>query len=118
MNFNIMKTFNILECMRIFPAKHFLFASTSSIYGLDTKAPYKENYKTDYPISLYALTKVYKIMIHSFSIKYHQPALGFLLFMIYAGRPDMAYFKFTKNILEERKLKFTIKENDERLYVY
>ena len=107
MNFNILGTFNILECMRIFPAKHFLFASTSSIYGLDTKTPYKENYKTDYPISLYAATKKScEIMIHSYSHLFKIPSTCFRFFTVYGpyGRPDMAYFKFTKNILEGKKI--------------
>ena len=95
---------NILECCRQHEIKHFLFASSSSVYGMNVKQPFSVKDCTDYPISLYAATKKSNELIaHSYSHLYNIPVTGLRFFTVYGpyGRPDMAYFKFTEKILNE-----------------
>jgi UDP-glucuronate 4-epimerase len=97
----------ILEACRKHKPKHFIFASSSSVYGNSTKIPFNENDTVDHPISLYAATKkANELMAYTYSHLYNIPATGLRFFTVYGpwGRPDMAYFKFAKSILEEKPI--------------
>ena len=99
---NLIGTFHILEMARRFKTNHLLIASTSSVYGNNTIYPFDENQKCDTQISFYAATKKSnEVMAHSYSHLYGIPITLFRFFTVYGpwGRPDMALFKFTKNIL-------------------
>ena len=99
---NLLGTFHILEMARRYRPKHLLMASTSSVYGNNTKVPFDENQKSDTPVSFYAATKKSnEVMAHSYSHLFGIPTTMFRFFTVYGpwGRPDMALFKFTKNIL-------------------
>ncbi len=100
---NLAGFLNILEGCRHGGVKHLLYASTSSAYGANTKQPFKETHSADHPVSFYAATKrANELMAHSYSHLYHIPTSGLRFFTVYGpwGRPDMAYFKFTKAITE------------------
>jgi UDP-glucuronate 4-epimerase len=99
---NMAGTFELLEAARAYPPKHILIASTSSVYGANTKIPYSEIDKADHQISFYAATKKStENMAHSYSHLFNLPITMFRFFTVYGpwGRPDMALFKFTKAIL-------------------
>ncbi len=99
--------FNILEISRVLKIKHLIFASTSSVYGNNTKFPLLEDYNTDKPLSFYAATKKSnEILAYSYSNIYKLPITGLRFFTVYGpfGRPDMSLFKFTKNILKGNTL--------------
>lgn len=101
-NSNIHGFFNILECCRENIPSHLIFASSSSVYGLNSKIPFSTNHHTDHPISLYAATKKSnEMMAHSYSHLFRIPCTGLRFFTVYGpwGRPDMAYYSFTKKIL-------------------
>ncbi len=92
---------NILEGCRHNNVEHLLFASSSSVYGANTKVPFDENDSADHPVSLYAATKKSnELMAHSYAHLYNIPCTGLRFFTVYGpwGRPDMAYFSFTKKI--------------------
>lgn len=100
---NLVGHFNILEACRQFPVEHLLYASSSSVYGLNKKVPFSTDDKTDSQVSLYGATKKSnELMSHSYSKLYGIPMTGLRFFTVYGpwGRPDMAPFKFTKKILE------------------
>ena len=100
---NLIGTFNLLEAMRHNPPAHALMASTSSVYGANTKMPYIETDRTVSQMSFYAATKIAtEAMAHSYAHLYGVPVTMFRFFTVYGpwGRPDMAYFKFTKAILD------------------
>ena len=104
---NIVGTFEILEAARAHPPKHMLLASTSSAYGANTEMPYRETVKADHQMSFYAATKkATENMAHSYAHLYGLPITMFRFFTVYGpwGRPDMALFKFTKAILEDRPI--------------
>ena len=99
---NLVGTFNIMEVSRVLEIKHLLMASTSSVYGGNTKMPFVETEKTDTPLTIYAATKkANEAMAHSYSHLWSIPTSMFRFFTVYGpwGRPDMALFKFTKAIL-------------------
>ena len=99
--------FNVLPTSRKNKVKKLIYASTSSIYGLQNKFPIKENFNTDKPIQLYAATKKSnEVMAHSYSHLFKIQTIGLRFFTVYGpwGRPDMALFKFTKNILNGKKI--------------
>jgi UDP-glucuronate 4-epimerase len=99
---NVVGFMNILEGARHYGTGHLVYASTSSVYGLNTNLPYKETENTDHPVSLYAATKkANEVMAHSYSHLFKVPTTGLRFFTVYGpwGRPDMALFKFTKGIL-------------------
>ena len=99
---------NILEGCRRHDCGHLLYASSSSVYGANTKLPFAVGDPTDRPVSLYAATKkANELMAYSYSHLYHFPVTGLRFFTIYGpwGRPDMAYFLFTKAIVEGRPIK-------------
>lgn len=100
---NITGFLNILEGCRTSRVKHLIFASSSSVYGLNEKIPFSAHDNVDHPISLYAATKKSnELMAHTYSYLYDIPCTGLRFFTVYGpyGRPDMAYFKFTKAIFE------------------
>ena len=104
---NITGTFELLEAARAHPPQHMLLASTSSAYGANTEMPYRETVKADHQMSFYAATKkATENMAHSYAHLYGLPITMFRFFTVYGpwGRPDMALFKFTKAILEDRPI--------------
>ena len=99
---NIIGFYNILEACRHHPVEHLLFASSSSVYGGNTKVPFSTEDKVDEPVSLYAATKKSdELMAHCYSKLYGIPATGLRFFTVYGpmGRPDMAYFSFSQKIM-------------------
>ncbi|KRA45683.1 NAD-dependent epimerase/dehydratase family protein [Devosia sp. Root635] len=104
---NVVGTGNLLEAMRAAPPKHFLFASTSSVYGGNTKLPFAETDRADGPVSLYAATKkAGEAMVHSYAHLFGIPSTCLRFFTVYGpwGRPDMAPIKFATAILEGRPI--------------
>jgi UDP-glucuronate 4-epimerase len=104
---NVQGFLNVLEAARAFPVKHLVYASSSSVYGLDTAQPFSENSPADHPVSLYAATKrADELMAYSYAHLYGIPVTGLRFFTVYGpwGRPDMAPFLFTKAILEDRPI--------------
>tara|TARA_B100001093_G_scaffold247856_1_gene237319 strand:+ start:2573 stop:3583 length:1011 start_codon:yes stop_codon:yes gene_type:complete len=104
---NIIGTFNLLDILKSENIKHLLMASTSSIYGSNTKFPFSEIQKTDNQLSIYAATKKStENLAHSYSYTFGIPITMLRFFTVYGpwGRPDMALFKFTKNIIQERPI--------------
>jgi UDP-glucuronate 4-epimerase len=104
---NIVGTFNILEAARAHPPQHLLVASTSSVYGANTKMPFEESDRADYQLTLYAATKkATESMAHSYAHLWKIPTTVFRFFTVYGpwGRPDMALFKFTKAILADEPI--------------
>ena len=100
---NIDGFLSVLEGARLNKIKHFIYASTSSVYGLNSSMPLKENMPTDHPMALYAATKkANELMAHSFSHLFGLPTTALRFFTVYGpwGRPDMALFLFTKSILK------------------
>ena len=104
---NLEGFFNILELSKNNKIKHLIFASTSSVYGNSKKFPLKEEANTDLPLSFYAATKKSnEVMAHSYSYIHKIPCTAVRFFTVYGsfGRPDMALFKFTKQILENKPI--------------
>lgn len=104
---NIQGFLNILEAVRAYPVRHLVYASSSSVYGLNTLQPFLESRPADHPVSLYGATKgCNELMAHSYSHLYGIPSTGLRFFTVYGpwGRPDMALFLFTKAILEGRPI--------------
>ena len=100
---NIIGFYNILEACRHHPVQHLVYASSSSVYGGNKKVPFSTEDRVDNPVSLYAATKKSnELMAHCYSKLYHIPSTGLRFFTVYgpAGRPDMAYFKFTDKLLK------------------
>ncbi|MEW6595447.1 MAG: NAD-dependent epimerase [Thermodesulfobacteriota bacterium] len=105
---NLVGFVNILEGCRHTGVQHLVFASSSSVYGANTKFPFSEHDNVDHPVSLYAATKKSnELLAHTYSHLYGLPATGLRFFTVYGpwGRPDMAYFLFTKAILEGSPIK-------------
>jgi len=104
---NINGFLNILEGCRHNSIKHLVYASSSSIYGANTKMPFSVHHNVDHPVSLYAATKKSnELMAHAYSNLYGIPTTGLRFFTVYGpwGRPDMAYFSFTKAILDGKPI--------------
>ncbi|TJY42789.1 NAD-dependent epimerase [Cohnella pontilimi] len=104
---NIVAFTNVLEACVQHRIRHLLYASSSSVYGANAKMPYAEEDAADHPVNLYAATKkANELLAHSYSHLHGLPCTGLRFFTVYGpwGRPDMAYFKFTKSILENRTL--------------
>jgi UDP-glucuronate 4-epimerase len=105
---NIIGFFNILEACRHNKVDHLVYASSSSVYGANKKIPFSTEDKVDKPVSLYAATKKSnELMAYTYSHLYGIPATGLRFFTVYGpyGRPDMAYYSFTKAILEGKPIK-------------
>jgi UDP-glucuronate 4-epimerase len=104
---NLVGFVNILEGCRHNKVRHLVYASSSSVYGGNRKMPFSEHDGVDHPVSLYAATKkASELMAHTYSHLYDLPTTGLRFFTVYGpwGRPDMAYFSFTKAILEGRPI--------------
>jgi len=104
---NIVGFLNILEGCRHNKVKHLVFASSSSVYGANTKMPFSVHHNVDHPVSLYAATKkANELMAHTYASLYNLPCTGLRFFTVYGpwGRPDMALFLFTKAILEDKPI--------------
>jgi UDP-glucuronate 4-epimerase len=104
---NVVGFVNILEGCRHNNVEHLVFASSSSVYGLNTLMPFSVHQNVDHPISLYAATKkANELMAHTYAHLYNLPTTGLRFFTVYGpwGRPDMALFKFTKAILEDKPI--------------
>ena len=118
---NLIGFMNILEACRNYPVKHLLYASSSSVYGGNKVAPFSTNHNVDHPVSLYAATKKSnELMAHTYSHLYGIPTTGLRFFTVYGpwGRPDMAYFSFTKNIMEGNPIKVFNHGKMERDFTY
>lgn len=104
---NITGFLNILEGCRTQHVTHLVFASSSSVYGANTRLPFSVHDGTDHPVSMYAVTKkTNELMAHTYAHLYALPCTGLRFFTVYGpwGRPDMAYFQFTKAILEGKPI--------------
>lgn len=104
---NIVGFFHVLEACRHYPVEHLVFASSSSVYGGNKKVPFSTKDQVDQPVSLYAATKKSnELMAYSYSKLYQIPLTGLRFFTVYGpmGRPDMAYFKFAKKIMENEPI--------------
>jgi len=106
-NSNIVGFTHILEGCRNHKVKHLIYASSSSVYGANTKMPFSEHDNVNHPLSLYAASKKSnELMAHTYSYLYNLPTTGLRFFTVYGpwGRPDMALFKFTKSILDDKPI--------------
>ncbi|MBN2441095.1 MAG: NAD-dependent epimerase/dehydratase family protein, partial [Spirochaetales bacterium] len=118
---NIVGFINIMEGCRHNNIKHLVYASSSSIYGLNKTQPYSVHHNVDHPVSLYAASKKSnELMAHAYAHLYHLPVTGLRFFTVYGpwGRPDMAYFLFTKAILENKPIDVFNFGNMERDFTY
>jgi len=118
---NLVGFVNILEACRNHPVKHLLYASSSSVYGGNSQVPFSTNHQVDHPVSLYAATKkANELMAHTYSHLYGIPTTGLRFFTVYGpwGRPDMAYFLFTKAILNNKPIKVFNHGKMERDFTY
>lgn len=124
---NIIGFFNILEACRhsydggAKGVEHFVYASSSSVYGTNAKVPYSTDDKVDNPVSLYAATKKSdELLAHSYSKLYNIPSTGLRFFTVYgpAGRPDMAYFSFTEKLIKGETIKIFNYGNCQRDFTY
>jgi len=104
---NLAGTFHVLELLRRRPVQHFLFASTSSIYGASPQMPFRETERADHPLTLYAATKkAGELMAHAYAHLWNVPTTAVRFFTVYGpwGRPDMALFRFVDAILHDRPI--------------
>ncbi|MEH7492174.1 NAD-dependent epimerase [Neobacillus niacini] len=105
---NLVGFVNILEACRHYQVEHLLYASSSSVYGANTKTPFSTQDSVDHPVSIYAATKkANELMAHTYSHLFNTPTTGLRFFTVYGpwGRPDMAYYSFTKDIIEGNPIK-------------
>ena len=118
---NLIGFYNILEACRHHEVEHFVYASSSSVYGSNKKVPYSTDDKVDNPVSLYAATKKSnELMAHAYSKLYNIPSTGLRFFTVYgpAGRPDMAYFGFTNKLVKGETIKIFNYGNCKRDFTY
>ena len=118
---NLIGFYNILEACRHNEVEHLVYASSSSVYGSNTKVPYSTDDKVDNPVSLYAATKKSnELMAHAYSKLYNIPSTGLRFFTVYGpcGRPDMAYFGFTNKLLKGEKIQIFNYGNCKRDFTY
>lgn len=118
---NLVGFLNILECCRHNKIKHLVYASSSSVYGLNKKIPFSTDDNVDHPISLYAATKKSnELMAHTYSHLFNIPTTGLRFFTVYGpwGRPDMAMFLFTDAIVNDRPIKVFNHGKMERDFTY
>jgi UDP-glucuronate 4-epimerase len=110
-----------MEALRSFPSIKLIYASSSSVYGLNEKTPFAESDPTEHPTSLYGATKkANELIAHAYHYQYGIPCTGLRFFTVYGpwGRPDMAYFSFTKSILEGKPITLFGKDNLKRDFTY
>jgi UDP-glucuronate 4-epimerase len=118
---NLVGFINILEGCRQTKVSHLVFASSSSVYGANTKMPFSVHHNVDHPVSLYAATKkANELMAHTYSCLYNLPTTGLRFFTVYGpwGRPDMALFKFTDAILKNQPIEIYNYGNMERDFTF
>lgn len=118
---NIVGFVNLLECSKDYKVNHLVYASSSSVYGGNTNIPFSENDNVDHPVSLYAATKkANELMAHSYSHINDLPSTALRFFTVYGpwGRPDMAYFIYTKSIIEQRPIKIFNNGDMQRDFTY
>ena len=118
---NLVGFINILEACRHNGIEHLVYASSSSVYGANTKMPFSVHHNVDHPLSLYAATKkANELMAHTYSNLYNLPTTGLRFFTVYGpwGRPDMALFLFTKNILAGKPIDVFNYGNHRRDFTY
>ncbi len=118
---NVLGFLNILECCRHYPVHRLLYASSSSVYGMNNKVPYAESDITDSPVSLYAATKKSnELMAYAYSHLYNLNAIGMRFFTVYGpwGRPDMAPFIFLRSVLEGKTIHVFNHGNMQRDFTY
>jgi UDP-glucuronate 4-epimerase len=118
---NIMGYFNILEACSHHEVEHFVYASSSSVYGMNEKMPFSTHDRVDHPVSVYGATKrTNELMAHAYSHLYGLPTTGLRFFTVYGpwGRPDMALFLFTKAILEGEPIEVYNNGNMKRDFTY
>ena len=118
---NISGFLNILEACRLYGIKHLVYASSSSVYGLNEKIPFSVTDTTDHPVSLYAATKKSnELMAHTYSFLFNIPVTGLRFFTVYGpwGRPDMAYFKFARAIIDNKPVEIYNNGNMLRDFTY
>ena len=118
---NLIGFYNILEACRHHPVEHFIYASSSSVYGSNKKVPYSTDDKVDNPVSLYAATKKSnELLAHAYSKLYNIPSTGLRFFTVYgpAGRPDMAYFGFTNKLIKGETIEIFNFGNCKRDFTY
>ena len=118
---NIIGFYNILEACRYHPVKHLVYASSSSVYGGNTKVPFSTDDKVDNPVSLYAATKKCdELLAHAYSKLYNIPSTGLRFFTVYGpmGRPDMAYFSFTNKLIKGETIEIFNYGNCKRDFTY
>jgi UDP-glucuronate 4-epimerase len=105
---NITGFLNVLEACRNYSVKHLIYASSSSVYGANEKIPFSASDHIDHPVSMYAASKkANELMAHTYSHLFNIPTTGLRFFTVYGpwGRPDMAYYSFTRDIIEGNKIK-------------
>ena len=120
-NSNIIGFYNILEACRYHPVQHLVYASSSSVYGGNTKVPFSTDDKVDNPVSLYAATKKSdELLAHAYSKLYNIPTTGLRFFTVYGpmGRPDMAYFSFTNKLIKGQTIEIFNYGNCKRDFTY
>lgn len=118
---NVTGFLNILEACRAFPVRHLIYASSSSVYGMNTRMPFSVSDNVDHPVSLYAATKKSnELMAHTYAHLFGIPSTGLRFFTVYGpwGRPDMALFLFTKAILEGRPVNIYNNGDMQRDFTY
>jgi len=118
---NLIGFMNVLEACRNYPVKHLIYASSSSVYGGNKVVPFSTHHNVDHPVSLYAATKKSnELMAHTYSHLYNIPTTGLRFFTVYGpwGRPDMAYFSFTKDMMAGNPIKVFNKGEMERDFTY
>ena len=118
---NIIGFYNILEACRYHMPKHLVYASSSSVYGGNTKIPFSTDDKVDNPVSLYAATKKSnELLAHAYSKLYNIPTTGLRFFTVYGpmGRPDMAYFSFTNKLIKGQTIEIFNYGNCKRDFTY
>lgn len=118
---NIVGFSNILECCKLNKVKHLIYASSSSVYGANTKTPFSIHDNTNHPLSVYAASKKSnELMAHTYSSLFNLPTTGLRFFTVYGpwGRPDMALFKFTKSIINNEPINIFNNGNHIRDFTY
>ncbi|TVQ30076.1 MAG: NAD-dependent epimerase [Wenzhouxiangella sp.] len=118
---NVTGFLHVLEGCRHHPVEHLVYASTSSVYGANTRMPFSEHHGTEHPLTLYAATKkANEMMAHSYSHLYAIPVTGLRFFTVYGpwGRPDMALFLFTRAILADEPIKVFNHGHHKRSFTY
>ncbi len=118
---NIIGFYNVLEACRYHEVEHLVYASSSSVYGGNTKVPFSTDDKVDNPVSLYAATKKSnELLAHAYSKLYNIPSTGLRFFTVYgpAGRPDMAYFAFTNKLIKGETIQIFNYGNCKRDFTY